>query len=366
MLCSCSSKHDSIVLEKDYASIITRDSIEIRIDSSQIKTYGLFSAGITEGGEHIFSGYNDYNHTLQLFDLSTRKLYKTIELKKDGPSEISDVSGIYFHNLDSIFFYNKNKIEISILNTNSLNVEHVNFLDALTPGKEAWPINDHNFRLFFHRNSASILFKNHYRDSYAEDLSLVGVYRLADDAYHYVDFFHTEPIDHKNQFGQLNNVCISSPSNRDKVYINNLYSNITYELDLNDLIGATVIEDSSVNSTSKLSNFVNGQSPDRHFVENDVYTELLPLENGYFLRVVWASATYDDSISNPFLDKQFVLHLYDKDFNRLYSEFLHNEGILAYGWFVLGNSIYFQINHPAYLHSKESVLKFNKFTFNID
>lgn len=56
-----------------------------------------------KSNDKILAGYNNTRHLLELIDLGTQNIYASIPFEKEGPNGVRNITGIFYHNKDSIF-----------------------------------------------------------------------------------------------------------------------------------------------------------------------------------------------------------------------------------------------------------------------
>ena len=102
------------------------DTMTISVDSLTTPVNSV-NVHKTLGQIDLLVDYNENTHAIQIYDLATTKKIKNIKLRSDGPFKIDLVTGIYFHNFDSIFLVaeNENKIYLIDSATEIVNKWHV-------------------------------------------------------------------------------------------------------------------------------------------------------------------------------------------------------------------------------------------------
>ena len=118
--------------------------LTLKLDSLTVETKGMLPfyevSGIVHNREElIFVGYDATRHTLNVIDVSGRKVLKSVPLEKEGPMGVDQISGLYCQSLDSIFAVGMNSDLIYLLNAeggirrkwpiNALDRKHAAFYD---------------------------------------------------------------------------------------------------------------------------------------------------------------------------------------------------------------------------------------------
>jgi len=73
--------------------------------------------------------FNDINHSIYFFDVSTQATTKVIPIEKEGPNGVSSVEAMLVHKRDSIFLYNPSTNKITLLNERAEVIRHFSFFD---------------------------------------------------------------------------------------------------------------------------------------------------------------------------------------------------------------------------------------------
>lgn len=113
VLFSCSKKENE-VLENQYGTSVTlkKENVLIPIDDETLTSYQIFSAYNNEGSDYIL-GYNSILHAIDIIKASD-KLASHVQLKEEGEDGIlKQVSGIFAHNMDSIWVYSQNYLYLT-------------------------------------------------------------------------------------------------------------------------------------------------------------------------------------------------------------------------------------------------------------
>ena len=87
------------------------DTISIAIDYPYLSSYTLHSSYV-KLDTVFWSGYNYMTHCIDIFDITNKKVHKTIQLEKEGPNSITDFSNYILADTFLAFADYQNKISL--------------------------------------------------------------------------------------------------------------------------------------------------------------------------------------------------------------------------------------------------------------
>ncbi len=356
---SCTDKNN----KEGYKNIeFTIDTLHIEVDLSSPNNYLNFSTFKNKENITFFGGYNHTMHSIDIYNLSHLKFEKRISLNRNGPEAIVNIDGFHIHNLDSIFVFDNQLFQLFIIDDESNIVTKFNFLNIFRDEIwESFPVIDHHFRLYYNSKANCILFRNHYNEPYKNDISFVSIFSLDSLTLTSIPFFHTENFLSKGEFGYLCVPTISKPYDN-KVFLNQVYSPITYSLDLVNYNIVQVPVVSSMVHKPLLDQSI-PYAPEIHATENAFYNQLEKISDTYYTRIIWDKADFNVKVSNPLLEKSLKLDVYDIQFNYLNEIPLGEKSYYQYSWFNIDSSLYLQPLQMTYSNTlKEGLFTLHKIT----
>lgn len=108
LLSSCNnSKTFNGVVNKE----LCFDTISIDIDYPYLSSYTLHSSYI-KLDTLFWSGYNYMTHSIDIFDITNKKVHKTIQLEKEGSNSITNFSNYILADTFLVFADYQNKISL--------------------------------------------------------------------------------------------------------------------------------------------------------------------------------------------------------------------------------------------------------------
>lgn len=128
LLASCKDK-SNVILNSNYANERTfniKEFVLLTEEQTFLRDYNIVSSSFSESSD-IIIGYNYQIHSLDLFDMQNN-CQSQIQLNAEGEDAIlSDIQGLCFHKLDSIWIYNEGVIYL--VDTASVVKERINIRD---------------------------------------------------------------------------------------------------------------------------------------------------------------------------------------------------------------------------------------------
>lgn len=110
---SCTKKENDI-LDNQYGTPTTlkKENVLISIDDETLSSYQVFTTYNDKKDDYIF-GYNSKLHTIDLIEVGDT-LISHVQLQEEGENGIlKQVSGIFMHNMDSIWVYSQNNLYLT-------------------------------------------------------------------------------------------------------------------------------------------------------------------------------------------------------------------------------------------------------------
>ncbi|HET8858911.1 DUF4221 family protein [Marivirga sp.] len=345
--CKDSDNHKN---SKENELEIKINSINIKTDTLAKFTYGVFTFKSEKDLELIT--YNNTSHSIEFFNLNSKNLSKRIILKSDGPKAIGNVTGLYYHNQDSIFISSRGSI--NIINESYSKESNPNLLALIEDYNINFePLFNQHFRLYYIPEIKSIPIYNLYFDPKSKisaETEQISFFDLNDLKITTLDYFQTEPIESDIEYGFLNYPTISKPFDG-KFLVNQIYSPMTYQYN------SKTQEFTEVISADKIYHEKNKNPEDwvPHAVESNFYNQLEKLNDNIFTRILWKETEHKPK-ENGFLKKEYILQIFNKNFDIIDELKLPKNTYFSYTWFVANNKLYIQAGHPNYKYISEEEL----------
>jgi len=108
---SCTSESSYLALNK-HSKLLENKEIEeqskvFQIDEFTLNAYQISSSYVEDKGREYIISYNGMTHSLDVINLNNNSI-SHIKLDKEGTNGIfPDISGLFIHNMDSIFLYSQ-------------------------------------------------------------------------------------------------------------------------------------------------------------------------------------------------------------------------------------------------------------------
>ena len=351
---SCDSKNE--LANKTTFQNPTIDTVKITLDSIAKQSFSVFTINQKS---NEFIGFNNTINALEFFNLKEQKFIKRLNLDGDGPNAIRNITGLYYHNKDSIFTYSRG--EISIINEISGEISKINIFKKMESSNiEFEPIVNNHFRLYYDSISKTIPFVNIYfgKDKGYEDTApLLSFLDLKDSNIQTIPYFHTESFNSTSEFGFLNYPTNSKIRNG-YFFVNQVYSPNTYKINLLNQTSKPVIK--SEEEKHLINRNIEDWTP--HAVESVFYNQLEKIERLGFFRFEWGKHNYSVK-ENGFLHKRFSIKFYNENFDIVNELELPKNTYGAYSWFVHNNQIFIQPTHPDNSAQQENEFILHKIAF---
>jgi hypothetical protein len=335
--------------EKDNINIKT-NSIFIKTDTLAKHNYDIFTIKNDKDFELIT--YNNTSHSIEFFNLTNKRIRKRIFLKTDGPKAIGDITGLHYHNQDSIFISSRGSIKIiTVSYEKESNPNLFAFISDYDLNFE--PLFNQHFRLYYMPKIKSILIYNLYfepKNKISPKTEQIGLFDLNDFKIKPLQYFQTEPTESEIEYGFLNNSTISKPLDG-SFFVNQIYSPKTFQYNSRSQTFKEVI------GTKEIYHKRNKNLEDWsiHAVESNFYNQLEKLNDETFIRIVWEELDHTPK-ENGFLKKEFVIQVFDQNFDLIKEVKLAKDTYYGYTWFIANNKIYIQVGHPNYKNISEETL----------
>jgi hypothetical protein len=321
---------------------VKTNNINIKTDTLANYIYDVFTIKYTE--DLVLITYNNSTHSIEFFNLNTKKLEKRLFLKHDGPKAIGSIKGLYYHNKDSIFVYTRGTI--NIINESYNKASNPNLFTLIENYNLNFePIVNNHFRLYYIPEIRSLTLFNIYyepKDKSSPITEQISFFDINDFKIKTLPYFQTEPSESHFEYGHLNYSTISKPING-AFLINQLYSPITYQYNVKKSNLKKVISTDSIYHKKN-------RNPDNwvpHAVESNFFNQLEKLNDSTYIRIIWNDLEYEPK-ENGFLSKEYTLKIYDKHFHLIDEINLPKNTYYPYSWFVAKNKIYLQAGHPLF------------------
>src|ERR1700759_3270390 len=94
---------------------LTTDDISIDLAPGTPGNY-KFSGTYKDTGDHLYYGYNDSTHSIDIYSLSKSKFISSIKIEKEGVRGLADITGLFVSSPDSIFVFDNSFI--GLINSN--------------------------------------------------------------------------------------------------------------------------------------------------------------------------------------------------------------------------------------------------------
>lgn len=341
---SCTNK-DYGLLKSQYGSSIALDKtdMDIHIDENTLCSYQAFSTFKEKKNEEMLFAYNSPMHSLDIFNLSDKRV-SHIQLESEGTNGIlENVSGVCVHKPDSIWLYSQGFIYL----TDSCG--KVNKTIKLPFPTGGFPLVETNFsmstsKLYFHPTRESIFYLTVTPTEESADY-LVYEYFIKTDS------FKTYPLKGSilekkagRNFGwmQFPNVTYSKNDILYNFPINSNIYKINIETGKEYSFGGKSKYTS--NTVSELCMPYTFQDADKHLIENIHFFEIqYDPEKDIYYRLHLDKTNYSTDIKSNLLynSKDMYLTIFNKNFEIIYENKLESK-IYCYlnSWGILNNKLF--------------------------
>lgn len=343
----------------------TIDSLNVKIDTNALNSYYVFS--VQKNTSH-FIGYNNLKHSLDLFDLEKKKYLRSIVLAKEGPNQISEIRGIDFISSDSIFVSDQN-FSLKIVGANGQVKSTFNLLNSMTgnPRFIGEPIVNQYVRLQYLPKRKSIIFFSAQQSKDLLKQSIFAEFNLQTGKLKPLPIYFSEYYQkNEGKFGFMS-YANCTPLNDSLIIYNFLYEKDIYTL---NLLSNTIRKYQEPNSSFIIGKALTVGTPNEenleklqiHAIENPHYFQVLvDDEKELFYRFSWEGIPYEanDKTFKPFMDKNIVLSVFDKNLNLIGETKLKANTYMVFSWFVTKEGIYIGNTHPKNNDIRENILSFH-------
>lgn len=347
---------------KKLESQVTR--ISIPISSNQLNSYQVFS--VYKAGNNKMVGYNNPRHALDFFDLDRQKVEKSQALARGGPNAIGQIESLYWHNVDSIFMYERGKLHIV-----SGAGEKVNTFDLyeiygdLNLGE---PICNFYFKLNYVKETKEVYFfmiNQSVEREKKSNLPLITSLAIENKTVKLLPIKHTDHYKNLNgQVGFITYLGFSGFLNNKMIY-NFQYESPLYAYSL----GEGEIDKSGTHEERKISELLAQEDSevfDRHAIENPHFLSPIPDPwNNLIYRFTWGAP--DPSLGiNGFTEKSSSISIFDSELNLIEEFLLPTYTYQINNWFVNENGLYVSVAHPKNETVTEDFFEVDLFKFKVN
>lgn len=308
-------------LKGDLNIDIKFESFSIPIDSITYNRYACFSNFNLNNCDYL-AGYNGKIHSIDIFNLTNRTFLKHLFLNKDGPNQLSFVSGLYVINWDSIIVYSD--FDVCIIDSSG-NIKYKRDLSKIAIKESGFSrslSSTYSTNMFYseERNSIFLIYTPRNVKFWSESflkIPFLAEFNLT------INTLELVPVYYSNFFVE-NSFVADSYEPFVKIFKNKIYycfsgeSNI-YSFDLDTKVLETFGARSSfTDNITKPIRFTNNLTIlTRHRLENVSFLNVLydPYRN-LFYRFHYGEQKYKVSAYkyNTFFDKKLYLMIFDSEF----------------------------------------------------
>ncbi|RPH30453.1 MAG: DUF4221 domain-containing protein [Bacteroidales bacterium] len=377
LLFSCNSNEnkyrnlDSIVNSKialDYSF----ENISIPIDSITINTYPIFCNYDIDSNNYL-AGYNSKMNTIDVFDLSNKKIHDHIFLKKEGPNSIEYLDGFFIHNWDSIFVNTGFALKIIDSKGNVKATWDIGEFNIVKSGKVGSIGSTIDFFLHYSKKRNSVFFKYTPRNVVYSSKEFfkqpfIAEFSLANNS---LDLL---PILYSNFFVENNNVgylfCPMVSFYDDIVYYgfegeSNIY---TYNLQTKEYNAFGARSKYSKNLTDILPESTSEVKKAQHRIESVSFFNIIydPYRK-FFYRLHYCDQKYQVSknLFNTYNDKLLSIMIFDNKFKLIKEIQLDKQTFYSEFWCVTLDGLLLNANHELNANTSENYINFKLLRFNI-
>ena len=354
LLLSCGSKLSESELNPEIVKI------SIPITSDQLSSYQVVNS-YAESGSNKLIAYNGSRHSLDYFDLENSKVIRSEKLDKEGPNGIGAVESVYWHNADSIFIFEKGKIQI--IKEGGQKVNSIDLYDLFTGKNLGEPVCNFYFKLKFFQKEKLIYFSLiHHGLSLQERASipLVAAVNIENLTVQALPITHTDH--YKKVKGNVGFITYLGFQDflRDQMVYNFQYESTIFS---QNVVNQEKLE-SEVHEMKFTPELPELENIDQHAIDNPHF--LTPIPDNYrnlVYRGIWDSP----DISLPesgFTEKKISIAVFDSDLNFISNYELPNYTYQINNWFVNENGLYLNYAHPRNEKVSEDFLVFHVFQFD--
>ncbi|MCU0391783.1 MAG: DUF4221 domain-containing protein [Thermoflexibacter sp.] len=374
ILLSCNSAEKPMITQykEDYNMKIKEDSITISIDSSYRSFYGEYSY-LKLKDILQFYGYNNFNHSIDVFSLSDLTVVKKIKLNKEGPNGITGIHSFFASTPDSLFIANENMLYL--VSGDGLILKKWNITATLP--KEFYQKNRHGsnrlYPIIYDKYQNAIymrIFDYEYgykSPDYGEKYKkpILARYDLKDAKFTILPVFYPKELQ-KNYKGYMQDMVCISPSFDKSNHLQKLYftfggsSNLSYyDVQKKEYIesgGASTMTENEI-ETLTWSEHSNEDKKMRHVTNevNFMYTTFDFSTNlGYRFHLGKLPEGVTD-MRNILLKKKLILTIFDANHTILKEiDFSNHRNVNLQSFFAVNGNLYI----PIFDETHEDLLKF--------
>ena len=349
------------------------EEIQIPIDTLSSPSYFIYHHYSDEGNDYLFT-YNGNIHALDVYNLSTKNLYKRINLQGEGPDDVSGLQKIYVHNWDSIFVHRHlftHLIDTAAKVYESFDLQTISDTSSDDIGDL---IVNRNFDFAYHPGTQSVYFYNVYSGNIPKCIQnpVVAKLNIQTKTISLLPIFQSEYYQQNNgRFGFLYQVNATVTPQR-LIYNFPIESNI-YAYDFftqqTQIHGGKSRNSENLVPAFREQNMEEEEAWNKHAIESTTFFRILhdPYRK-LFYRFHWGNIDYQVSENHfsSFIDKPLYLMVFNEDFEVLDEIQLTPQTHAPYTWFVTKDGLHINLSHPVYKGLEEDKLKIEVFKFYDD
>jgi hypothetical protein len=154
LVASCTNRAASV---NAIDSLPLKSTVSINVDS--LTNYNFFSMQLFEkAGKSYLIGFDAIFQSVNVFDLSTEKLERKIQISTEGENGMLKIDGVYFHNFDSIFLFHRYPTKVYMVDYSG-SIKSKWEVDKPLPG----PLQSHKYLLEVGFANKQVYFNPHNR-----------------------------------------------------------------------------------------------------------------------------------------------------------------------------------------------------------
>lgn len=341
---------------------ISIEEIKIPITEEYLNSYQTFDI-YEEAGDNLFIGYNNKRHSLNYFNLDSKKTLRTVNLENNGPNGLGQLSSIYFHTKDSIFVFERGMIHL--IDSEGLKIDSYNLYTLSNVGDYGEPGVNFYFRLNYNTTTKNILlylFGNHSKTlAFSPKVATLNILSREVDV---IPIKHTSFYEaNKGQVGFLSNIGFHGYFD-DKILFNFQYESslFLYDEKSNEIVSFTGT-DSKPSFIIPLPLLDDPNDFDMHALLNVHY--LSPIPDNWRKMVYRFNWESPKNLANAeFTDKRQSLTVYDEKLEFIKTFQLPDYTYQINNWFVNKKGLYVNKAHPMFIMAEEDYLLFDLFVID--
>ena len=364
---------DSTVYSSEKITLEVIDTVVIAIDSMTSNFNPMFQYNSILGIE-LLSIYNKNNHSIQIYDIESKRNVTNIELYKDGENAIDELMGFYIHNMDTIFAFSYGSTSLFLIDSMGYVKDKYKIDRPLKIKNQVYEMTLNGyFEISFDNNKNLLTFwgapyidretSNYYKHPLVIDFDIknnhiMRCYGYYPESYrgNKLFYLHEElnrtlvadyEIQHFNASHSFNVYDLSSKNLIKTIYAKSEYLPLKMEALLKDGDEATPL-----------------QKQRNYLISQGFYTKMIyDKKNKLTYRFVRHPQTLKrtDGLLNTLINRPRSVMIFDRNFNVAGEYRLPSSTFIDQFSFIVDGVIWVNINHPQNTNNDENELQFIRF-----